>query len=55
MYKIKFTSTYKKSYKLIKKRGLNIKLLDDVIKLLQEGKILPEKYKDHSLNGKFKN
>ena len=55
MYKIKFTSSYKKSYKLIQKRGLDIKLLDNVIDLLREGKKLPAKYKDHSLNGKFKN
>ena len=55
MYKIKFTSSYKKNYKLIQKRGLDIKLLDNVIDLLREGKKLPAKYKDHSLNGKFKN
>ena len=55
MYKIKFTSSYKKSYKLIQKRGLDIKLLDNVVDLLREGKKLPAKYKDHSLNGKFKN
>ena len=55
MYKIKFTSSYKKSYKLIQRRGLDIKLLDNVIDLLREGKKLPAKYKDHSLNGKFKN
>ncbi len=55
MYKIKFTSSYKKSYKLIQRRGLDIKLLDNVIDLLREGKKLPAKYKDYSLNGKFKN
>ena len=55
MYKIKFTSSYKKNYKLIQKRGLDIKLLDNVRDLLREGKKLPAKYKDHSLNGKFKN
>ena len=55
MYKIKFTSSYKKSYKLIQRRGLDIQLLDNVIDLLREGKKLPAKYKDHSLNGKFKN
>ncbi|MCM1499357.1 MAG: type II toxin-antitoxin system YafQ family toxin [Clostridium sp.] len=29
-YQLKFTTTYKKSYKLMKKRGLDITLLDDV-------------------------
>ena len=29
MYKIKFTSVYKKSYKLMKKRGMDLSLLND--------------------------
>ncbi len=31
MYEVKFTNTYKKSYKLMKKRGLDISLLDKVV------------------------
>ena len=54
MYKVKFTSAFKKSYKLAIKRGLDISLLDDVIKILQSWKKLPEKYKDHYLIGSFK-
>ena len=38
MYKVKFTNAFKKSYKLAIKRGLDISLLDDVIKILQSGK-----------------
>ena len=33
MYQIKFTTAYKKSYKLMKKRGLDVSLLDDVLTL----------------------
>lgn len=40
MYKVKFTSTFKKSYKLMKKRGLDIRLLDNVIDMLRQGQTL---------------
>ena len=53
MYQVKFTTTFKKSYKLMKKRGLDINLLDDVIDKLRQGIPLEEKYKDHSLSGNF--
>ena len=54
MYIVKFTTTYKKSYKLMKKRGLDLSLLDDVVDTLRQGKQLDAKYCDHELNGKFK-
>lgn len=38
MYEVKFTNTYKKSYKLMKKRGLDISLLDKVVDMLRQGK-----------------
>ena len=53
MYQIKFTTAYKKSYKLMKKRGLDVSLLDDVVDLLRQGKQLDEKYRDHGLSGNF--
>ena len=53
MYQVKFTSAYKKSYKLMKKRGLDLSLLDEVVDLLRQGKQLDEKYRDHGLSGKF--
>lgn len=52
-YTVKFTSQFKKDYKLAKKRGKNMKLLDDVIKLLANGEVLSEKYYDHSLSGNW--
>lgn len=53
MYDVKFTTAYKKSYKLMKKRGLDISALDDVVDLLRQGKQLDEKYRDHGLTGNF--
>lgn len=37
----------------MKKRGLDISLLDDVVDTLRQGKELGEKYRDHSLSGNF--
>ena len=31
MYEVKFTTAYKRSYKLMKKRGYDLSLLDEVI------------------------
>ena len=52
-YHIKFTNAYKKSYKRAKKRGLNLKLLDDVVEALGQGHKLDAKYRDHALHGKW--
>lgn len=48
-YKIKFTTTFKKDYKLAVKRGLNIDKLKYVIEILSSGNKLDIKYKDHKL------
>lgn len=52
-YTIKHTSQFKKDYKLAKKRHLNVELLKDVVTKLADGEMLPEKYKDRSLSGKW--
>ena len=36
-YKVKWSSRFKKDYKLAIKRGYNIKLIDDVIRLIAKG------------------
>ena len=51
MYRVKFTTAYKKAYKLMKKRGLDISLLDEVVNLLRQGRQLEERYHDHGLTG----
>lgn len=53
MYTVKFTSAFKKNYKLMKKRGMDISLLDEVIEELRRGKELDGKYKDHVLKGEY--
>ena len=53
MYTVKFTAAYKKSYKLMKKRGLDLNLLDKVVDELRQGNPLDEKYKDHILKGEY--
>ncbi len=54
MLTVKYTNLFKKDYKLIKKRGLNLKLLQEVVDMLANEQILPEKYRDHYLAGEYK-
>lgn len=54
MYEVKWTNKFKKGYKLAKKRGLEITLLEDIIDKLSKGIPLPEKNRDHELKGDFK-
>lgn len=55
MFDLSFTTQYKRDLKLARKRGLDETLLDEIIILLINGKPLPEKNKDHSLIGNYKN
>ena len=52
-YTVKFTTQFKKDYKLAMKRRLKIGLLEDVIVALAMGRTLPEKNKDHALAGNW--
>ncbi len=54
MLKPRFSSQFKKDFKLVEKRGYNIALFEEVLTLLVEEKPLPEKYLDHPLAGKYK-
>ena len=53
MYKLKFTNKFKKSYKLMKKRGYDISLLEEVIYQLSQGIPLEPKYRNHMLIGDY--
>ena len=53
-YELVLTGKFKKGLKLAKKRGLDIKLLEDIVDKLQNGIQLEEKHRDHELKGKFK-
>ena len=48
---VKVTTQFKRDYKLATKRGLNMKLLDDIITIISMGNVLPEKHRDHTLSG----
>lgn len=45
---IVWTTKFKKDYKLAIKRNLNIDLLDDIIRVLARGEVLPEKIRTMS-------
>ena len=51
---VKYSNLFKKDYKLMKKRGLNLELLQEVVNMLANNKKLPEKNKDHYLEGKYR-
>lgn len=53
-YTVEMTSGFKHDYKVVKKRGCNLNLLQDVVDMLSNGETLPEKYKDHSLSGNLR-
>lgn len=53
-YELVLTGKFKKGLKLAKKRGVNIKLLDDIVEKLLNGIPLDEKNKDHELKGQYK-
>lgn len=47
------TSQFRKDYKLAKKRGYNLSLLEEVLNTLLDGKSLDAKYHDHALTGNY--
>lgn len=53
MLKVRYSSRFKKDFKVIINRGYNISLFEEVLTLLREEKILPEKYNDHALKGNY--
>lgn len=54
MYKLRSTAKFKRDLKTIKKRGLDLSLLNSVIDKLVRGIPLEDKYRDHALKGEFK-
>ena len=53
MLKPRYTTQFKKDYKVVVKRGYKTALLEDVIRLLCEEQPLPEKNRDHALTGNY--
>lgn len=54
MYRIEVSNKFKQSLKKLRKGGINLKPINDVINILSKGEILPAKYKNHPLRGKLK-
>ena len=53
MYRVKMTTAYKKGYKRMAKRGMDMSLLEDVVEKLRKGETLDtETYDVHKLSGK---
>lgn len=52
-YTIQYSGKFKKSYKLCKRRGLDISHLETVVRLLAETGALPAKYRPHMLTGNY--
>lgn len=53
MLKIRYSSQFKKDFKRAKKRGLPLKLLKKIIEQLANQETLEERYRDHSLSGRY--
>lgn len=54
MLKVEYHSKFKKDFQRVTKRGLNPKKLLETITMLANEQALPEKYKDHALEGNYK-
>ncbi len=53
MLEIVLSNQFKKDYKLAKKRGYNMALLETVVTKLAAGEALAPKYRDHALIGDY--
>ena len=52
-YAIVESALFKKTRKLVKKRGFDLALLQEAIRILASGKPLPAQYRDHQLKGRL--
>ena len=52
-YNIRPTTKFQKDLKRVQRRGYDLSLLTEVIRKLADGESLPEKNRDHSLNGDY--
>jgi len=52
-YTIKPTSQFRRDYKLMEKRNVDMSLLDEIISKLAQGVPLPASNRDHALTGNY--
>jgi mRNA interferase YafQ len=55
MYRIGYTTRFKKDFKRCKRRGSDISLLEEAIELLRLNGTLPKIYQPHKLTGNYVN
>ena len=53
-YTVKYTTQFKKDYKLAKRQNKDLQRLKELVALLADGLPLPEHYRDHPLGGNWK-
>lgn len=53
MLRIRYSSRFKRDFKVVIKRGYDIRLFEEVLNLLVQEKTLPQKYLDHPLAGNY--
>jgi len=51
MRKIEYSAQFKRDYKVVVKRGYDIRRLEKAIDLLRQEAALPKEYRDHALSG----
>ena len=54
MLTIKYTKQFKKSLKKMSRQGKKLEKLFSIVEYLQQEKTIPEKYRDHALQGRYK-
>jgi mRNA interferase YafQ len=52
-YSINFANQFKKDFVLCEKQNLDLKLIEEAVKILASTGKLPEEYKPHKLKGNF--
>ena len=52
-YEVKYTAGFKKDYKNLVKRKMDVSKVHEVIEMLASGNTLPGKYRDHALSGDY--
>ena len=50
---VKFTSAFKRDFKLAMKRNRKIQLLENIVAMLANGETLPPENRDHELTGNW--
>ena len=53
MYQVLITKTFRKDTERCRKRGYNMDLLKEAIRLLEQNGVLPANYRPHKLSGNY--